>query len=380
MKKLVGTILVLAVAGWCVAPIPNAAGTTTAIGVRIVHTSGPIEALAMSGNRIAFDVQSIAPGDGTHGVTPNRVFVWNVGTDTATRVSGVKTAGADGDAWGGVNRLAIAKDQVAWRVTSGGNEEADDDLYSSSLPAPRERHVAGAVRSGGQCGTGAGGPTPACAGTWFGGVVGSGSKILVNRWTTDTSGAITGGGLYVLDGTKLKPFVAGGAAVEAVAADSARVAVQQWRWYTPDSTINVYSASGTPLATVTPAAQPDEVALSGRNLLVLEPKGTLALYDAATGSLTKTFTLHKSRQAEAIAVHGSVAVYSIPSIYRGKTSVRALNLTTGKDSFVDRLPGHIEQLRMDSFGAVYANDAWSVHGYAVKVVFRPFADVAAAVR
>ncbi|MDX6481762.1 MAG: hypothetical protein QOG85_2272 [Gaiellaceae bacterium] len=370
MKTLGGAVLVLIVS--CLALIPSAAGKT-AIGVKILHLSAPLEALAMSGNRVAFDVEGTYP-------VPNRVFVWNVGTGATTKVSGVQTGKADGSALGGLNRLAIAGDRVAWRISGGGNSEADDEVYSSSLLAPKERRVGSAVREGNQCGAGAGGPAPACAGTWFGGVVASGHDLLVNRWTTDSSGAITGGGLYRLVGTLLKPFVMGGQGVEAVAADSARIAVLQWQWYFPDTAINVYSASGTPLTTIALAAQPDAVELSGRHLLVLEPANKLALYDAVTGELTKTFTLFKNRRAQAVAVHGDVAVYSVPSTYRGKTSVRALNLTTGKDSFVGRLPGHIHQLRMDWAGLAYANDAWNGHGYDVRLVYRPLALVDAAVQ
>jgi outer membrane protein assembly factor BamB len=321
----------------------------------------------MSGKRVAYDVQT----------TPNRILVWNVGTGATTKVSGNRTAGADDG--GGVFGLAIAGTQVAWSIGAVSNEEADADLYSSSVLAPKERHVRGVVRYGDACG-GAPGPTPACAGTWLGGPVAAGSRILVNRWTTDTSGAITGGGLYALHGTKLTPFVNGGAAVEAVAADARRVAVVQWRWYYPDATINVFSASGKPLATVTPTAQPKGVALSGRNLLVLEAKGKLVLYDAKTGALKRTFTVHRGWQGAAIAVHGNVAVYSTPLAPRPMSRVRALNLTTGKDRLVGRLPGQIPLLRMDSFGLVYANYNYTLDGYDDRLVFRPFAEVAAAVR
>jgi hypothetical protein len=337
-----------------------------------MHLNAPVSALAMSGTRVAYDVTS-------NGRTRNRVLVWNIRSGATTKVSGVQSAGADATAEGGVNRLAIAGDQVAWRVTNGGNSEADEDVYTSSVLAPKERHVAGIVRYGDQCGAGIGGASPACVGTWFGGFVASGGEILVNRWTTDTSGAITGGGLYALHGTKLKPFALGGTAVEAVAADSNRIAVEQWRWYYPDPTISVYSSRGELRTTVTPAAQPRAVALSGRNLVVLEPR-KLVLYDAQTGAPTKTFTLHNGWQADAIAVHGNVAAYSTAT-FRRDNSVRALNLATGKDSFIGRLRGRIQQLRMDSAGVAYANNAWSSkHGYQVELVFRPLAELAAAVR
>jgi hypothetical protein len=369
MKIFVGTTAVLALAGWCLALIPSAAGTT-ASGARSVHLHAPVAGLAMSGNRVAYDVAS-------NGSSPNRVFVWNLRTGVTKRMSGRHTAGANSTVGVGVNGLAIAGNQVAWRITEGGNSEADEYVFTSSWLAPKERHVATSIRYGDECGA-AGGST-ACAGTWFGGFVAAGDEILVNKWTTDTTGAITGGGLYKLQGTTLKPFVLGGTAVEAVAADSRRIAVQQWRWGTPDPTINVYSVTGNLLTTVTPAAQPRGIALSGRNLLVLGPSAKLAVYDAQTGALKKTFTLVNPKRSHAIAVHGNVAVYSTAISRRG--IVRALNLTTGKDVLIGHLRGQIAQLRMSSAGVVYANYSWIYkQGYQIDLVFRPLAKVAAAVK
>ena len=371
MKRLVGTTAVLAVAGSCLALIPAAAGTTVT-GVKVVRLHAPVEALAINGTSVAYDVAA-------NGNAPNGVFVWDTRTGATTKVSGGHTAGADSTAWGGVSRLAIAGNQVAWKIAQGGNSEADDYVWTSSPLAPKEKQVASSIRSGDQCGAGEAGPSPACAGTWFGGFVTSGSTILVNKWTTDTTGAITGGGLYTLHGTKLKPFVLSGTAVEAVAADVHRIAVQQWQWYTPDPAINIYSSSGSLITTVTPAAQPKEVALSGRNLLVLLPSAKLAVYDAQTGALKTTYTLVNPKRSHAIAVHGNIAVYSTE--IRHTAYVRALNLTTGKDRVIDHLRGDIAQLRMSRNGVAYANYSWIDHqGYQIVLAYRPLAEVAAAVR
>ena len=377
MKTLACAGIAIAAACSPLALIPSAAGTT-ASSVKVVHLSAPLEALALSGNRIAYDVQATPPA-GKQREIPNRVYVWNTGTGAITKVSGKQTAGADGFVGSGVAKLAIAGTRVAWFIAAHSNSETDDDVYSSSVLAPKERLVREAIRLGNACGAGQAGPTPACTGTWLGGVVTAGREILVNRWTTDSTGAITGGGLYTLHGTKLKPFAAGSAAVEAVAADRHRVAVAQWRWFYPDSTLNVFSARGTPVSSITPAGPPKAVALSGRNLLVLEAHGKLALYDGQTGALKRTFTLHRGWQAGAIAVYGDVAAYSTAAS-RPVNSVRALNLTTGKDRLVDRLRGQIPLLRMDSFGLAYANDSYTASGYDIELVFRPLAQVVAAVR
>jgi hypothetical protein len=147
---------------------------------------------------------------------------------------------------------------------------------------------------------------------------------------------------------------------------------------------------------VTPTAHAEEVALDGRNLVVLEPKGELALYDAGTGSLRKTFTLHGNpdllRQGALfcrvhcnLAVKGDIAVYSTPLRSNAgqritESAIRALNLSNGKDRPVGRLPGQINLARIDSSGLAYTNNNWTdSHGYENKLVFVPFRQVAAAV-
>ena len=156
MKSLVGTTAVLALAGCCLVLIPSAAGTTGR-GAKVVHLNAPISALAMSGTRVAYDV---APEFGG----PNRILVWNVRTGMTTKVSGRRTAGAGGTVGDGVDRLAIVGNQVAWRIATGGNSEADEDVYTSSVLAPKERHVASSVRDGNQCGAGIAGPRPGVCG------------------------------------------------------------------------------------------------------------------------------------------------------------------------------------------------------------------------
>jgi hypothetical protein len=159
----------------------------------------------------------------------------------------------------------------------------------------------------------------------------------------------------------------------------------------PDGTIGLYSTAGKPLAELTPSAQAKRVALSGRNLVVLEPHGKLVLYDANTGSLKKTFSLHGNPDlllGQALAVQGNIAVYSTPARFSKNTdgesivsesAIRALNLSNGKDRPVGRLPGQINLSRIDSTGLVYTNNNWTDrNGYENKLVFVPFKQVAAA--
>jgi len=372
-RKLSGVVLVLAAGVAGLAMVASAAGTSSR-GTKTIRPHGMVVALALDGNLVAF-------GNGP------AVLVWNLRTGKTTNLHMGEDAHLDG--------LAIAGSSVAsyWNATS--NFESDDYLLTSSLLRPKGRMVESEARTDqAQCGAAGSGYTPACAGTWLGGVVGNGNRILVNRWTTDTTGAITQGGLYALNGSKLKPVATGPQTVEAVAADSARVAVLQWRWHPPGTTIHVFSSNGARLSSVTPKGYPLQVAISGGNLVVLERSGNLALYNAGTGLLRRTFNLHAKelpknerpygnpRWLQALAVHGTIAVYSKPLRYTNggnprESAIHAINLSTGTDQVIGRSPGQIPLAEIDKVGLVYSAQA---DGYAHNnLVFVPLAQLAAAV-
>jgi hypothetical protein len=355
-------LLVLAAVLSSVALVEGAAGAA-ARGTRVIRPHGLVVALALDRNRVAYALGG-------------KVFLWNLGTGKRTRLSGRRT-----EADGNVVELAIAGSQVAWQMNAFGNSESDDYLFSSSVSKPKERLAATAFRFGDACGA-ADGPG-ACVGPWLGGVVASGKRILVNRWRTNSSGSIADAGLYALNATRFKPVATGAGTVEAVAADSKRVAVLH-----PDGSLGLYSVAGKSLFSVTPTARAEKVALSGRNLVVLEPGGKLALYDARTGSLRKTFSLHGNPDLllrQALAAHGNVAVYAAAvrfnasQGYVSESAIRALDLSTGKDSGLGRLPGQVTLASLDSAGLVYTNDFWTSKGYDNKLVFVPFRQIAAAV-
>lgn len=362
MKKLsrVGLVLVAGVSA--VALVASAAGAP-ALGTKTIDPHGLVGALALDGSRVAY--------------APGAVFVWNLKTGKTVKVSGRQTL-ADG---GGGVEVAIAASQVAWYENSFGNLESDDYLFSSSLVKPKERLVATERRMGETCGAAAGGGLwpPSCAGKGLGGVVASGKRILVNRWTADATGSVTKAGLYALSGTKFKPVALGTLTAKAVAADSKRVAVLR-----TDGSLGLYSSTGKPLVSVRPSAQVEKVALSGHNLVVLEAKGKLALYDAGTGALRKTFTLHGNPDRllqQALSVQGKIAVYAVPARYNtsggfvSESAIRVLNLSTGKDRSLARVPGQSSLTRINSFGLVYS---YSSNGFVHnRLVFIPFKQVAA---
>jgi hypothetical protein len=140
--------------------VPAAAAPWPAAHVK--NTNGWIEALAMDGPRVVYAVRG--------GATCTKVFAWNVHTQAGAVVSGRGTCGADSTSTGGgVTQIAVAGTRFAWIVNEGGNIESSDDLYTASLPAPHERRVATAFRTGDVDGT--------LTGTWLSGLVGGGDRI-----------------------------------------------------------------------------------------------------------------------------------------------------------------------------------------------------------
>lgn len=362
MQKLGRAFLVLAAGSLLgLALVASASGTTATSAATFRQLQQPVAALAIDGNRVAYDLSArydTSPHAG------NKVIVWNVRTGKTVKVSGKKTAVADGSGTGsGVFQLAIAGSRVAWLENLGGNLEGDDYLFTSSVGHPKERKIAYAQRNGDGC---PGRSAHNCAGPWLGGLVGSGNTIALNRWTSDSEGAVASGGLYLLTGTKLRSIATGPDTVLAASSDGGREAVLR-----SDGSVAVYSKSGTVLVTVNPPSA-QEVALSGKNLVVLG-KGKIGLYDAHTGSLLETYSLKGKGQTN-LDVQGKIAVYTA-----GK-SVRAVNLSNGKDSAVATLGNRIAFAGISSAGLVYAENGVRASFGKSTLAFMTLAKVAARVR
>jgi hypothetical protein len=356
MKRLRSVAFMLAAGGIGLTLAASAPGSTATSATKVRRTQSRIEALAIDGNRIAYDVASAL------GKNDNSVVVWDDRTGRTTTVSGKHTRTVDDSSTGsGVFQLAIAGTRVAWLANVGGNTEGDDYLFSSSVTKPRERLLATDTRYGDNC---AGRSQPNCAGGWLGGLVGSGSLMAFNAWTTDATGAVAGGALALLNGTQIETVATGADTVLAASADKGRVAVLRL-----DGTIGLYSSSGDLFRTVTPTSAAS-VALSGHNLVVLTKTRTLELYYAPSQSLSKTFHLRGSKTPGNLDVQGEIAIYSMG------TSVHALNLGNGKDRVIGKLSRSIGLARIGSAGLVYSNSPYASKG---TLVFVPLARVAAAV-
>jgi hypothetical protein len=341
--------------------VASAAGTTATSTATFRQLQLPTAALAIDGDRVAYDLTA---RDAANRHATNKVVVWNVRTGKTTKVSGKKTAVVDGVGGDGVFQLAIAGRRVAWLLNEGGNLESEDYLFTSSVTSPKERKVASALRTGDSCAPGS--EATHCAGPWLGGLVGSGNTIALNRWTTDSTGTVASGGLYLLAGTTLKSSATGADTVLAVSSDGGREAVLR-----PDGSVAVYSNSGSVSTTVEPPA-PQAVALSGKSLVVLSQGKKLELYDSHTGSVQKTFSL-RGKGPRNLDVQGKIAVYTA-----GK-SVYAVNLSNGKNSAVATLGNRIAFAAISSAGLAYAENGVRASFGKSTLAFMPYAKVAARV-
>jgi hypothetical protein len=295
---------------------------------RIKNTRGSIESLAMDGPRVAYAVE----GEGATGCT--KVFVWNVLTQGGAVVSGPRTCDADSTSTGaGVREIAVAGLRTAWIVNKGGNTESDDYLYAARLGAGgRERLVSSAFRSGDVDGTLAGG--------WLNHLVGSGDRIAVNRFTTDTGGNITQASLQRLE-LGLSTLALGIPSLYASSLDLRRVAVLRF-----DHKVAIYDTETRRLLLTVTRSSAKEIALRKDYLVVLTRTKTLEVYNSRTGALLKTWPV--AAGATRLDVHSGIAVYAV-----GRT-VFEVRLTDGRDAPLATAPRAIEGLQIESPGIVYA--------------------------
>lgn len=336
-------------------------------------TPRSIEAIAMDGSRVAYDVAGGLSNDGRK-YNCNVVYVWNLNSGTVTRVSGKGTCAADNSsAERGVRELALAGGRVAWIVNQGGSSEIDDYLYTASLPQPKERRLAFAIRGREEDGV--------QTGDWIGGLVGAGPFLGVNRWTTDLLTNVTSASLQAI-GRGLRTIASGTETRTAGATDGRQIAVMQsGRGPQTDDTVALYSTTGRLLRVVTPRSV-EEVALRGDYLAVLTRAGTLVVYNSHSGKRLHTWRVDVT--AAHLDVSSGLAAYATQrSLTRPYLRiVHVLNLATGKDRVVATTkkngPG-IVGVELEPSGLVYATNFVTrtgrpaVWGYAGRLVFMPMA-------
>jgi hypothetical protein len=296
--------------------------------IKTLSTAGRIEALAMDGSRVAYDVA------GSYGSKTrcNAVYVWNVAHKAATRVSSRQTCAADNTSTGaGVRELALAGGRAAWIVNLGGNSESGDHLYVSDVSRPHERVIATAFRTGEAGGI--------LTGNWLGGLVGAGSFLALDHWATDSSGNVTTAKLRRIQ-TRLSDLAEGPDTMTARATDGRQVAVLR-----RDETVGLYSTRGALLRTVQPNSAVD-VALRGDYLLVLTKSGTVDVFNSHSGRRLRTWRV--ANGATDLDLAAGLAAYSAGS------HVHVVRLATGRSVFGTNTHAQISAVELEPAGLAYA--------------------------
>lgn len=354
-RLLIGIALLVALF-----PVIAVASGSAAAPARAKQVSGTVQALAMDGPRLAYGVKPASP-DGC-----NRVSVWNVATGRVVRVSGAQTCREESTSTGsGFAELAVAGKRVAWIFNLGGNTESVDRLYVSSTSRPSERRVANAFRSGDvDC---------ELAGNWLGGLVGDGSLLDVNRWTTiarpqgdedQCVDRISAGSLRRVTSTGTAMVASGVDTIVAADADAGRVAVLR-----NDSTVALYSQGGRPLRAVA-VAPSRTVALWKDRIVTLTKQRTLQVYSTA-GNLLRTVTVASGGRH--LDVHSGVAVFAVAR------ALHAVRLASGPDHRLAVAPSEIVGVAAEAPGVAYAYNRTIRTGDRFrdvgKVIFRPMPGV-----
>jgi hypothetical protein len=331
----------------------GAAATTT--GPTYKPAGGRLNAIAMDGSRVAYDVGNAVLLNGRG----NKVLVWNVLTGQTIKVSGKLTDQADGTSTGrGVRELAIAGQRVAWIINQGGNTESDDYLYTSTLAKPTEKKLVSVRRTGEALSM--------LKGNWIGGLAGSDKLLAVNRWATDATGAVTAAGLSVIGAYNLRRVVSGPPTMLAQSVEAGRIAVLR-----RDASVGLYTAAGRLLRTVRPPSA-QQVALQGNYLVVLTKTRTLAVYNSTTGSLLKTLRVRGS-SPQNVDVQANVAIYTV-----GR-ELHVVQLTTGKDRVLASMSQGMKVAQNEAHGVDYAGNVLQVATYHGTLAYLPFTRVVAAV-
>ena len=156
------------------------------------------------------------------------------------------------------------------REHRAGTRRAPTRSTRPRSPAPKERLLVSTVRTGDVDGTLTGG--------WIGGLVGSGDRIAVNRWTTNESGEVATGTLQRV-GARLATVSSGTTALHAQTLDLHRVAVLR-----ADGQVAVYDVdSGGLFVTLKPSSA-RQVVIRKHNVLVLTRTRTIEVFDSRTGA------------------------------------------------------------------------------------------------
>jgi hypothetical protein len=339
---------------------------------RTLTLSGPVGPIAMDG-------PLVAAGYGVDGCEPT-VLTWNVETGARTRLRG------HGDCADGLSDIAVAGTRVAWMSTWLGNADAEDQLFTASLSHPDGRRVMVADRSG-SLGDGW------LEGSWAGGLVGDGSRLLFGAWETSFEDAancdpvnehptascqvdVGGARLHVVGGAA-EPFLpfAGAHAVSPQAMDSGRTVA-----LVDDGRIAVFGASLGVARVIRPVRQvagldcgsstsglgSGIVGLRRTRFAFISTSRTLDVYDALTGRLVHGYPVPQAM----LPCGAHVDLYYGYAVYAGEHGLHVLKLSTGRDRVVATSASAFTRFQIDAPGLVFATG-----GHRGALHFLPFSQL-----
>ena len=284
--------------------------------------------------------------------------------------------------------VAIAGKRVALitRFATGNSQQTQEHLYTATLRGSA-RQVGKVTNhfTNPQDGQPDGGLSD---GTWIAGAVGSGKTLAVSTWSSNDS-VTAHERLSLVTPTGLHTIATGPGAIVASAANDGHIAVLRSTvaWpaelvgpATVTSTVGIYASDGTLLHDIALDPGTSDIALSGKELVVLtetipQPGSLLAtiqVYDWTTGALMHTWPValgHSSPRGDQLAVHGRLAAVE------GPARLRLVDLTTGKDAAIAPSSGLGCPAALGPRGLVYAVDR-SFKGPG-KLVFVPTAKLLA---
>jgi hypothetical protein len=327
------------------------AGATPGVKPYVKNVNGWITALAFDGSNLAYATQAFAP------TNCFKLFTWNPLTRAGALVSGPKTGrcGSDTPTGKRIVAVALAGPRVAWIRNITGNDEADDFLYTRVLT--KQKQLLAATRTGDTSGV--------LKGKWIGGLVGSGSVLAVNTWTTSSTGTVTKSSLGAVGLARVKPVATGTGTRTAESADTGRVAVLR-----NNGSVAIYSAGGSLQKTITPPSV-KAIALRKGYLVALSRTETLSIYNSYTGAFIRSWPVPAG--ATNLDVNQNIAVFSV---WR---KVYALQLTTGKLALLATEKRAIVTAQIEAPGVIFAYNTLRGLKSIGNIAFVPLAAVKAAV-
>jgi hypothetical protein len=339
---------------------------------KVKQTRQQVSSLAMDRTRVAYMTAD------------RRVAVWNVATGKTTVIKG--TYPRKGSGFGqGTGEVAIAGKRVALitRFVIGNSQQTQEHLYTATLGG--SAHPLGKTTNH-STNPPDGEPDGGLSdGTWVAGAVGSGKTLAVSTWSSQDSIA-SHQRLSLVTPNGLHTIATGPGAIVARSANDGHIAVLRstvaWpaEYVSPATatpTVGIYSSNGSLLHEVGLDPSALEIALSGKELVVLTETisqpgslvATLQVYDWTTGAL-----LHVWPVALGHSGGGGLVVHGRFAALRGPARVHLVDLTTGKDVSVG--PVSVARPALGSRGLVYAvNRSKGVD----KIVFVPTAKLLALV-